>query len=55
MNAEKHYPYVFKDEDPTSETFGLWSIRWSSSMGFDGYPTYEDALTDMHKEIREEK
>lgn len=53
-----HYPYIFKDEDPQSETFGQWSIRWSATMSMDGYPTYEDALSDLHikitnKEIRE--
>ena len=46
MNEFK--PYIFFDNDKTSHTFGLWSIRWSESMSIDGYPSYESALSDLY-------
>lgn len=53
-------PYIFKDLDKQSETYNQWSIRWSETMSIDGYPTYEDALSDFYikvtnKEINEGK
>lgn len=52
-------PYIFKDLDKQSETYNQWSIRWSETMSIDGYPTYEDALSDLYikvtnKAIRED-
>jgi hypothetical protein len=50
MNKQmkKFEPYVFKDEDPRSETFNLWSIRIEDSCSLDGYPTRESALADLY-------
>lgn len=44
-------PYIFKDLDKQSETYNQWSIRWSETMSIDGYPTYEDALSDLYIKV----
>jgi len=53
-DMQEFKPYVFQDTDPESITLGLWSIRWSTSMGFDGYGTEEEALQELKKLIEEE-
>lgn len=43
------YPYIFKDQDPASRTFGLWCIRWAESFSEDGFISYEHALETMKR------
>lgn len=48
-------PYVFLDTDIQSDTLGLWSIRWSESMGFDGYSSEDEALEELRLMLLEEE
>jgi hypothetical protein len=51
---ETFKPYIFYDDDSTSHTYGLWSIRISESMSLDGYMTKHDAIVDLNRELAQE-
>jgi hypothetical protein len=48
-------PYVFLDDDETSDTYNLWCVRWSEIMSLDGFATMEEAEEELKLLIEEEK
>lgn len=43
------YPYIFKDLDKWSETYGQWCVRWSESWSEDGFKKKQEALNQIHQ------